>query len=52
LDSSDCHHGKPDAEGRYTEPCIGYLVSRASMRDKEPLEVPWKYSHDYAEESA
>jgi len=44
-----CHHGKPDAKGNYTDPCIGYLISRASMHDKTPLEVPWKFSHEYNE---
>jgi hypothetical protein len=47
-----CHHGKPDAEGRHTDPCIGYLVSRASVYGTEPLEVPWKYSHEYSENNS
>jgi hypothetical protein len=46
-----CHHSEPDVLGRMTDPCIGYLVSRASMHGKEPLETPWKFSHEYAEES-
>jgi hypothetical protein len=31
---------------------IGYLISRASMHGKTPLEVPWKFSHEYTEETA
>jgi hypothetical protein len=27
--------------------CIDYLISRASMHGKTPLEVPWKFSHEY-----
>jgi len=47
-----CHHGTPDVNGRHTQPCIGYLISRASMHGKTPLEVPWKFSHEYTEETA
>jgi hypothetical protein len=47
-----CHHGKPNAGGRHTEPCIGYLISRAAMHGKTPLEVPWKFSHEYSEDES
>jgi len=46
-----CHYSEPDALGRMTDPCIGYLVSRASMHDKTPLEAPWKFSHEDTEKN-